>query len=561
LGAAAELLSLGAVIPFIAVLAKPAAAAGHPAMALLMRFLGIGVDRLPLAVGILFGGMVLVSTAVRLLLMWANIRFANGLGAEIGEMLYARTLHRPYAFHVSRNTSEIIGSMNKVQKLIIGFVQPLLAGLTAALLATAIVGLLVVVNPAVALGGAVAFGGSYFVIASVVRRRLRRNGVVIAKANNQRVQALQEGLGGIRDVILDHAQGIYSRRFSRIEQRFRRAQASSQFDSMFPRIAVEAVGIVLLVGFALLYSGSGKDLVALLPMIGLLAMGAQRLIPLMQQVYTGWSAAVSSERSMDDVLALLDFHPEPASSGVVEFRNEIQMDQVSFSYATVEGPLVLSAIDLRIGRGERIGIAGATGSGKSTLVDLLMGLLVPSSGRFTVDGVAINAKNATAWQRNIAHVPQSIYLSDATIAENIAFGVEPGKIDHHRMEAAARAAQIHEHIASLADGYRTMVGERGVRLSGGQRQRIGIARALYKEAPVLVLDEATSALDDETERRVMEGIIQSARATTIIMIAHRLSTMSRCDRIVHLRQGRIDRTTGYPELVAGGLDAGGAERA
>jgi ATP-binding cassette subfamily B protein len=223
---------------------------------------------------------------------------------------------------------------------------------------------------------------------------------------------------------------------------------------------------------------------------------------------------------------------------------------VAFSYGSAGGPQVLSKIELQIRRGEKIGIAGTTGSGKSTLVDLLMGLLLPTSGRFTVDGRDVTAANATSWQRNIAHVPQSIFLSDATIAENIAFGVEPKKIDQARMEGAARAAQIHDHVAALPDGYRTMVGERGVRLSGGQRQRIGIARALYKGAPVLVLDEATSALDDETERRVMEGIMHSATATTVVMIAHRLTTMRDCDRIVRLARGRIAEVVDYHSLMA-----------
>lgn len=550
MGAMAELLSLGAVIPFVAVLAKPAAAARHPAVAALMKLLGIGVPQLPVAVGLLFGGLVLLATLVRLLLMWANIRFANGLGAEIGETLYARTLQRPYSFHVSRNTSEIIGSMNKVQKLIVGFVQPLLTGLTATVLSLAIVGLLVAVNPGIALGGATIFGGSYFLIAFLVRRRLRRNGVVIAQANDQRIQALQEGLGGIRDVILDHAQAIYGKRFSRIEQRFRRAQGSSQFDGMFPRVAVEAIGIFLLVGFAMMFAGAGGDLMTMLPEVGLMAMGAQRLVPLMQQVYAGWSSAVNNERSLDDVLTLLDFAPVPAMPGVMAFDSEIRLQDVSFSYGSVDGARVLAKVDLGIRRGEKIGIAGPTGSGKSTLVDVLMGLLLPTSGRFTVDGQDVTPANATAWQRNIAHVPQSIFLSDTTIAENIAFGIELNLIDPARMEAAARAAQIHDHVAALPEGYRTLVGERGVRLSGGQRQRIGIARALYKGAPVLVLDEATSALDDETERRVMEGILHSATATTVVMIAHRLTTMRDCDRIVVLERGHIAKVVDYPSLMA-----------
>lgn len=550
LGATAELLSLGAVIPLVAVLADPAGAARHRAVSALMSAFDLGLAQLPWAISLIFATLVLAAMAIRLVLMWANVRFANGLGAEIGETLYSRTLQRPYSFHVSRNTSEIIGSMNKVQKLIVGFVQPILTGITALVLSIAIVGLLVAVHPAVALGGAAIFGGSYFLVAFTVRRRLRRNGVVIAQASDQRIQALQEGLGGIRDVILDRAQPIYSKRFSRIEQRFRHAQAHSQFDSTFPRVAIETIGILLLLGFAMLLSGKDKGLVEMLPVVGLLAVGAQKLIPLFQQVYAGWGSASTNQRSVEDVLSLLDFEPIPPPAESVEFVDEIRMRQVDFCYGAVDSPQVLSGIELRIERGEKVGLVGPTGSGKSTLVDLLMGLLSPTSGVFEVDGRPITPANAAAWQHHIAHVPQSIYLSDASIAENIAFGVERKKIDQARVEEAAKAAQIHEHVASLPDGYLTAVGERGVRLSGGQRQRIGIARALYKGSDVLVLDEATSALDDETEQRVMAGIAESAKDTTVIMIAHRLTTMRDCDRIVCLARGRITGVIGYDELVA-----------
>lgn len=551
MGAAAELLSLGAVIPFVAVLADPGAAAGHPSVAALMAMFHIQPSQLPVAVSLLFAGLVVVAMAIRLLMMWANIRFANGLGTEIGEMLYARTLQRPYSFHVSRNTSQIIGSMNKVQRLIVGYLQPLLTGVTAAILALAIIALLIAVNPAVAIGGATIFGSSYFLVAFLVRKRLRRDGIIIARANDQRIQAMQEGLGGIRDVILDNAQAIYSGRFARIEQRFRRAQAGSQFAAGFPRVAIEAIGILLLVGFALLLAKTGRDLRTMLPLLGLIAIGAQKLIPLLQQIYAGWSAVTGSQRSVDDVLGLLDFEPLPRSCEALAFDHVIEFDDVGFAYGNPEGRCVLHGIRLQIRRGEKIGIVGPTGSGKSTLVDLLMGLLSPTTGRFCVDGVEITLANAAGWQEHIAHVPQAIFLSDATIGENIAFGHDPKRIDTARMEAAARAAQIHEHVVSLPDGYRTMVGERGVRLSGGQRQRIGIARALYKGADVLVLDEATSALDDDTERHVMEGIGAIAADTTVIMIAHRLTTMRDCDRIIRLAGGRVAGITDYAGLMAG----------
>ncbi|SFN31800.1 ABC transporter ATP-binding protein [Dokdonella immobilis] len=551
LGAIAELLSIGAVLPFISVLANPEATAKMRIVGRLMAATGLTLAQLPLAVSAVFAGLVVLAAAARLLMLSASIRYANGLGAEIGESLYARTLQRPYSFHVSHNTSVIIGSINKVQKLIVSYVQPLLTGATALVVAMAIVLLLVAINPGVALAGAFTFGACYFLIAARVRKRLRENGSAIALTNDQRIQAIQEGLGGIRDVILDRAQPIYSRRFSRIEQRLRRAQASSQFTSTFPRVAIEAIGMLLLVGFAVYFSGTGRDFNTILPTLGILAVGAAKLMPLFQQVYAGWSAALSGQASVNDVLDLLEYEPLPQPDlDAIPFRNEICMQQVVFQYEATTAPTpVLHDINLRIRRGEKIGIVGVTGSGKSTLVDLLMGLLSPTSGHFSVDGVKVTPANAAAWQKHIAHVPQSIFLSDASVAENIAFGTPPNKIDQARLEAVSRIAQIHDHVCSLAEGYQTPVGERGVRLSGGQRQRIGIARALYKGVDVLVLDEATSALDDATEDRVMSGLGEMAGDMTMIMIAHRLTTLRNCDRIVHLAKGRIQQTTSYQLLL------------
>jgi ATP-binding cassette subfamily B protein len=306
-----------------------------------------------------------------------------------------------------------------------------------------------------------------------------------------------------------------------------------------------------MVGFAVYFSSGWRDFNSILPALGVLAVGAAKLMPLYQQVYTGWSSVLSGQASVDDVLDLIEFEPlaEPQPDAI-EFHDSLEFQKLSFHYSTVANPaLVLRDIDLQIRCGEKIGIVGATGSGKSTMVDVLMGLLSPTGGQFSVDGRRVNPGNAAAWQRHIAHVPQSIYLSDATIAENIAFGIELKKIDETRLEAAARAAQIHEHVLSLPRAYHTAVGERGVRLSGGQRQRIGIARALYKRAAVLVLDEATSALDDDTERRVMQGLAEAAAGTTVIMIAHRLTTMRNCDRIIELEHGRIKRIVTYADLV------------
>ena len=293
-----------------------------------------------------------------------------------------------------------------------------------------------------------------------------------------------------------------------------------------------------------------------LPTLGALALGAQRLLPLLQQFYNGWSRIMGSRRMFSEVLeylALRDDRARRQPAETISFRQVIRLNKLRFRYHE-NAPWVIDGISLTIPRGSRIGLAGSTGSGKTTLTDILMGLLEPDEGEMNIDGVPIVADNRHAWQKRVAHVPQEIYLADATIAENIAFGIPINKIDMEQVRNAAQRAQIAKFIESREDGYEATVGERGIQLSGGQRQRIGIARALYKNAEVLVFDEATSALDDETERSVMQAINSLSKDLTILLIAHRVSTLEACDEIILLEQGRIDRKGSFKSLFSRSFD-------
>jgi ATP-binding cassette subfamily B protein len=289
-----------------------------------------------------------------------------------------------------------------------------------------------------------------------------------------------------------------------------------------------------------------------IPILGALALGAQRLLPALQQVYSSYSTIRGVEVSLKDVLDLLN-QPLPEyvgqpPSALIPFEREIQLKNLSFGY-TKDTSLVLKNINLCIAKGERIGFMGVTGSGKSTLLDIVMGLLQPTDGKLTIDQKPINSQNRRAWQAHIAHVPQNVYLSDSTIEENIAFGVSKEKIDRQRVKKAAKQAQIGELIEEWKDGYQTLVGERGIRLSGGQRQRISIARALYKKADVLIFDEATSALDNETEQAVMEAIKGLGEKLTILIIAHRLTTLKGCDRVVKLNKDHSLHVGSYQDMI------------
>jgi ABC-type multidrug transport system fused ATPase/permease subunit len=296
--------------------------------------------------------------------------------------------------------------------------------------------------------------------------------------------------------------------------------------------------MVLIAGLALMLSRGPGGLVEALPVLGALALGAQRLLPLMQSIYQGWAQVLGGRQLLDDVLGFLDLpvHDRDLPRAPVTplpFRRDLVLRDVNFRYGP-DLPKVLDGVTLRIAKGERIGLIGKTGSGKSTLMDLIMGLLEPTTGELRVDGQLLHASSIRAWQAQIAHVPQAIYLADGTIAENIAFGLEPDRIDMDRVREASRQAEVASFVEGLAEKYDTLVGERGVRLSGGQRQRIGLARALYRRASVLVLDEATSALDTETEAAVMESIRGLGREMTILIVAHRLSTVAMCDRVFRI---------------------------
>ncbi|MEP7242279.1 MAG: ABC transporter ATP-binding protein [Gammaproteobacteria bacterium] len=552
--ALAEVVSLGAVLPFIGVLANPEVVYRQPFMNAVARAVGIeSPDGLLLPLTITFAVVALATGALRMLLLWVSTRFTFAAGADLSIEVYRRTLYQPYPVHVARSSSDIIsGITNKVGGTVLGVLLPVMTLTSSFLVMAGIMLTLLAIDPWVALVATAGFGISYGAITLMSRRRLSRNSRYIADEYTQVVKALQEGLGGIRDVLLDGTQPVYCEIYRHADAQLRRAQGENVFLGQSPRFAMEGLGMVLIAGLAYGLSFKGGGIVAALPVLAALALGAQRLLPALQQGYAAWAVMAGSHGSLADTIELLDqpvaaelLRPPPPA---LPFQEDIRFEGVRFRY-TPEGPWVLNGIDLTIAKGSRVGFVGGTGSGKSTTLDLLMGLLAPTEGALLVDGEPLQGARVRAWQRTIAHVPQSIHLADATVAQNIAFGVPPGLIDMERVRQAARQAQIAEFIEERAGGYDGMVGERGVRLSGGQRQRIGIARALYKQASVLVLDEATSALDNATEVSVMASIDGLARDLTVLLIAHRLTTVRRCDNIIQLEHGCVVAQGSYDFLL------------
>jgi ABC-type multidrug transport system fused ATPase/permease subunit len=552
LGALAELVAIGSVVPFLALLAGNTAAA--PFSWLTNIFAALGAENRGeqlIAASLLFMTAALVAGAIRLQLAWSTQTFVLGLGHELAVEIQRRTLAQPYSYHVSRNSSEIIASLDKVRMLVFGVLLQLMRAVTAGFIAMFIIAALVRVDPLTAAVAAVAFGLLYALVSVFTRKRLARNSAVLGSAFEQRVQIIQESVGGIRDVIIDDSQAVYLEEFRKVDSRLTRAQATTAFMGSAPRFVIEAAGMVLVAALALAISGREGGLAQALPILGAVALGALRLLPLIQQLYTAWANLAGQRSVTAQVLHLLELPVEEQSNSQVqplEFSRGITFDKVSFTYPGRKDP-ALEDITLTIERGSRLALVGPTGSGKSTLADLLMGLLEPTTGTIAVDGVPLSRTNRRSWQCGIAHVPQSIFLADASIARNIAFGVPAASIDMERVARAAAAAQLDKFIASLSDGYETSVGERGVRLSGGQRQRLGIARAIHKDAPLLVLDEATSALDDDTEAAVIDALNRlGGHGRTIVIIAHRRSTVEHCDHVARLDNGRLVEAGTFAEV-------------
>jgi ABC-type multidrug transport system fused ATPase/permease subunit len=548
--AVAEMISLGAILPFLAVLSDTSRALQQPQISKLVNILGFtGADDLRWPFTLLFGATVIASGVVRFMLVYATARINFGIGHELGVEVYRRALYQPYEVHVTRNSSEIMGGISKVDE-VVWLVFSILNMTSAFVIAVLLTVVLVLIDPLLAICTLTGLGSVYGVVSLFARKRLGLNSLIYSRAINSRVQEAQEGLGGIRDVLLDHTQTIFTRRFSEIDLSLRQVQASNNIIGPSPRFAVESVGMVLIALLAYNMSNANGGLIAAIPVIGALTLGAQRLMPLIQQIYGNWVQVSGNRQILHDVVDLLK-QPIPkeahAEAGRLPFDGEIRFAKVSFRYQS-HMPLVLSELDLTIPKGARIGFIGTTGSGKSTVLDLLMGLLQPNEGEILVDGRPLVGSARLAWQNNVAHVPQSIFLADASFAQNIAFGVPPDEIDFARVRKAAEQAQIANVIEADPKGYRAMVGERGVRLSGGQRQRIGIARALYKRSSVLVLDEATSALDRETEMSVMKSIESLGRELTIIIIAHRVETLQSCDCIYRLEKSGLLQLDGIEPM-------------
>ena len=511
---------------------------------------------------VILGGIVLavllLSLVVKVVTMYAVARFSQMRKYHLSSRLLEGYLRQPYVWFLERHSSQLTKTvMQEVDRVVGSAMVPAMRIIAQMTTVFFMLLLLLLIEPKVAISVGIVLAGLYVLIFGTVRKTLGRVGETLVEVNSQRFRVISEVIGGVKEVKLAGIERNYMKRFRKPTLIHAKTLMIEQLAVEMPRYLLEALlfgGMVIIV-LVLLISNNGS-ITDVIPVLGLFAVAGLRMLPAVQLVYHSLSAMRVGRAVLDIVHR--DLHllgksgsdlPDESGRAPLKLTQKLQLEDVKYAYPNMERAAI-EGMNMTIAANTTVGIVGGTGAGKTTTVDVILGLLTPDSGRMTADGVEINLSNIRAWQDNVGYVPQQIFLTDDTVAANIAFGVPEEKRDQAKIERAAKIASLHDFVLSeLPEGYSTWVGERGVRLSGGQRQRIGIARALYHDPDILILDEATSALDNITERAVMDAVSNLGHAKTIIMIAHRLTTVQDCDTIFLLENGCVSASGTYEELV------------
>ncbi|MDF1629707.1 MAG: ABC transporter ATP-binding protein [Alcanivoracaceae bacterium] len=557
--AVAELGSVLSIGPFMALVGDMSLLQREGMVGDIYRLSGIDSPRMFM---ILVGAAVLLSlfmaAAISILTIWRLSMYGSIVGAELSSRLYRHYMHQPWLFHAGGSSSQLTNQIaQECNRITAGIINPLMQMNARIVMATLMAIAIFLFNPAVAITGLTVFAVAYFAMYRVVRQKLIRNGGIITSSQRLRFKLMGEGFGGIKDVLLLGRQQIFTDRFDTASAHFAAAQGKSQVMGQVPRFVMELVafgGVIFLILYLLAaYDG---NLGTILPVLSVYALAGFKLLPAFQQIYSSVSSIRGSLTAFEGLredlrasaTATLQLARSDSGQEQLIPRQSIQIKNVQFTYPDKAEP-ALRDITMTIGVNKVIGLVGASGSGKSTVIDILLGLIQPDKGMLVVDGEPLTKQTLRSWQNSLGFVPQSIFLADSSIRENIAFGLPLDLVDEEKVRKAASMAHLDELLAELPQGLDTRVGERGVQLSGGQRQRIGIARALYNDADVLILDEATSALDGITEELIMDAIHDFSGKKTIVMIAHRLATVRKCDIIYFLEGGCVVDKGSYTELL------------
>lgn len=538
-----EVLSISAVIPFMTVLIDPNKVFNLEIVKPLLNILEIKkASELIFPITIFFCTAIILSGIFRIIFLWFQTKLCHSIGLDLSKDIFQKTLFQDYEIHLSKNSSEIISAItNKVKIIVYEILWASLLVISNSFIFLSIIISLIIIEPFIALTLIFFLGIIYILIILLFKKHLNNYSKTISIFEDVKVKLLQESLNSIRDILIAGNQKIYLDNYLKIDTPLRKAQANAQIIGNSPRFFVEALGIVIIAMFAYYLSTEFNDFTNTISILAALGLGAQRLLPVVQQIYASLSSIQIGKDSLLDVLKLLNQKLPKMNESIIEkidFKKSISFNFLGFKYSKSK-TMVLQKVNFEIRKGSRVGIIGKTGSGKSTLIDILMCLLKPTEGSLSIDGKNISSSNYRSWQSLISHVPQEIFITDATIAENIALGENIKKINLNKIVEISKKAQIHDFIENLDEKYFTKVGELGARLSGGEKQRLGIARALYRKASLIILDEATSSLDASTEQIIMSAIKKLDKSMTFFIVAHRLNTLKDCDVLIKLDKGKV----------------------
>jgi len=555
----AEVAGIAPILPFLSLITNPNLINENIYLKRFYDFLNFqSINKFLFFTGIMVLLILIISNALMFLSLYGLSRFAWMRNHTISKSLLSNYLSQPYVFFLNQNTATLGKNiLSEVQETISGVLIPVIQIFSRSVVAIFIFALLFVIKPVLAFILLAVFGGSYVLIYKFVRRKLNNMAKKRFKTNAERFRAVNESFSDIKQLKLFGSEKYFLDNYSKFSLDYAKNQSTNLVISLFPRHIMEIIvlgGMIVVVLYLLISTGGFQEL---LPLLGLYTFATYRLVPGIQLIFAGFAQIRFNHKALDMLYEDMNlFKKKPDLSPIdmpninpLILRNELELKNITFCYPDTDKP-VINNIYLKINANRTIGFVGTTGSGKTTLANIILGLLSPDSGQLIADGIEINKDSLPSWQKNLGYIPQDINLYDSTVEQNIAFGISNENIDIDAVELAAKIANIHAFIANeLPLGYKTIIGERGIRLSGGQRQRIGIARALYRNPGVLVLDEATSALDNATEQEVFLAIQNLARTKTLIIIAHRLTTVRECDVIYILEKGRIIDSGTYDKLM------------
>ncbi len=553
-----EVVSVGSIMPFLQVAADPGSVHDNAYLSWgYETFRFENTNSFLIGLGLTALTALIISNAFIVLTTWALYRYAWGRNHALSKRLMRSYLHRPYEYFLTRNSSELGKNILEEVKEVVGqMLIPGLRGLSKGVVALFIIGFLVFIDPVVAVMVAAVLGAAYIWIYFLVKNRLDTYGEKRVATNTQRYQSVSEAFGGIKEVKLRGKEDAFLDRYNEPSKWYSRYQARYRVIKNIPRYVLEAVAFGGIILIAVYLIAAQKSIRQVIPMLGLYAFAGYRLMPALQQAFRGLASArfnLAALEKLHQGLKKTDASAPQSYKAVdrmepLTLDDSLVLDGVHYTYPGADEPAIQN-LTLEIPAHTTVGFVGKTGSGKTTTIDLLLGLLRPQQGTIVVDGTPLQNDNVRRWQKDIGYVPQDIYLSDDTLARNIAFGLPDEEIDMDAVKDAAQRAHIYDFVeGQLPNQWDTNVGERGLKLSGGQKQRIGIARALYHNPSLLVFDEATSALDQATETNVMEAVYKLDKHYTILIIAHRLSTVRNADKIISLQDGRKVKEYKHSEL-------------